>query len=94
MYVNLWCAVELDLSIIGGSVPSMKPFVKRHFPRLLGLRSKKSNSSEPACHCSRKKANKLESLDLSQQLEDAPSDEFLTGLVESRNVDQHHVLDL
>lgn len=95
MYVNLWCTVELDLSIIGGSVPSMKPFVRRHFPRLLGLKSKKqSSSSEPACYCSRKKANKLESLGLSQQLEDVPSDESFTRLVESRNVDQHHVSDV
>ncbi|KXJ87893.1 hypothetical protein Micbo1qcDRAFT_112990, partial [Microdochium bolleyi] len=31
-----WCLVELLLSIIGGSIPALKPFVRRFFPRLLG----------------------------------------------------------
>ena len=30
------CVLELNLSIIGGSIPVLKPFVRRVFPRLLG----------------------------------------------------------
>jgi len=33
----MWCVIELNMSIVGGSVPSMKPVVREHFPRLLGL---------------------------------------------------------
>ncbi|KAJ1323682.1 alpha-methylacyl-CoA racemase [Microdochium nivale] len=31
-----WCIVELLLSIIGGSIPALKPFVRRFFPGILG----------------------------------------------------------
>lgn len=31
-----WCVVELFLSIIGGSIPALKPFIRRFLPRLLG----------------------------------------------------------
>ncbi|KAI1845900.1 hypothetical protein JX265_011204 [Neoarthrinium moseri] len=32
----MWCILELNLSIIGGSIPALKPFAQRFFPRLLG----------------------------------------------------------
>lgn len=32
----MWCILELNLSIIGGSVPALKPFAQRFFPKLLG----------------------------------------------------------
>lgn len=31
----MWCVLELNLSIIGGSIPAAKPFVRKLFPRLL-----------------------------------------------------------
>lgn len=31
-----WCVVELFLGIIGGSIPALKPFIRRFLPRLLG----------------------------------------------------------
>lgn len=33
----MWCAIELNLGIVGGCVTAMRPFVRRYFPRLLGL---------------------------------------------------------
>lgn len=35
----MWCAIELNLGIFGGCVTAMRPFVRRYFPRLLGLSS-------------------------------------------------------
>jgi hypothetical protein len=32
----MWCLLELNLSIIGGNLPTMKSFVKQVFPNLLG----------------------------------------------------------
>lgn len=31
----MWCILELNLSIIGGSMPAMKPVMQKYFPRLL-----------------------------------------------------------
>lgn len=31
----MWCVLELNLSIIGGSMPAMKPVLQKYFPRLL-----------------------------------------------------------
>ena len=42
----MWCVLELNLSIIGGSIPVVKPFVRRVFPRLLGS-SPQAGSSPP-----------------------------------------------
>ncbi|ODM21008.1 hypothetical protein SI65_04061 [Aspergillus cristatus] len=33
----MWCAIELNLGIDGGCVTAMRPFVRRYFPKLLGL---------------------------------------------------------
>lgn len=33
----MWCAIELNLGIVGGCVTAMRPFVRRYFPKLLGL---------------------------------------------------------
>ena len=35
----MWCAIELNLGIVGGCVTAMRPFVRRYFLRLLGLSS-------------------------------------------------------
>lgn len=32
----MWCVLELNLSIVGGSIPALKPFAQRFFPKLLG----------------------------------------------------------
>jgi hypothetical protein len=31
----MWCVLELNLSIVGGSMPAMKPVLQKYFPRLL-----------------------------------------------------------
>ncbi|KAJ5745086.1 hypothetical protein N7520_010268 [Penicillium odoratum] len=35
----MWCIIELNLGIFGGSVTAMRPFFRRYFPYLLGLSS-------------------------------------------------------
>ncbi|GAQ35202.1 uncharacterized protein BO87DRAFT_408151 [Aspergillus neoniger CBS 115656] len=35
----LWCTIELNLGITGGCMTAMRPFVRRYFPKLLGLSS-------------------------------------------------------
>ncbi|KAF3385389.1 hypothetical protein F1880_002741 [Penicillium rolfsii] len=35
----MWCTIELNLGIFGGCVTAIRPFVRRYFPRLLGLSS-------------------------------------------------------
>ncbi|KAK8867636.1 hypothetical protein PGQ11_006214 [Apiospora arundinis] len=40
----MWVILELNLSIIGGSIPALKPFAQRHCPILLGTsRSRSTN---------------------------------------------------
>lgn len=41
----MWCILEINLSIIGGSMPTLKPFLQRHAPRLLSLSQSKGGSS-------------------------------------------------
>ncbi|CAG7938544.1 unnamed protein product [Penicillium nalgiovense] len=33
----MWCTIELNLGIFGGCVTAIRPFVRRYFPRFLGL---------------------------------------------------------
>lgn len=42
---SIWCLGELHMSIIAGSLPVMKPFVRRYFPRLLDLATTRKTSS-------------------------------------------------
>jgi hypothetical protein len=35
----MWCVIEMNLGIFGGCVTAMRPFMRRYFPRLLGLSS-------------------------------------------------------
>lgn len=35
----MWCTIELNLGIFGGCVTAIRPFIRRYFPRLLGLSS-------------------------------------------------------
>lgn len=39
LITNIWCLGELHMSIVAGSLPVMKPFVRQYFPRLLDLAS-------------------------------------------------------
>ncbi|KAJ5626409.1 hypothetical protein N7510_002718 [Penicillium lagena] len=39
----LWCLIELDLGITGACLPAMRPFVRKYFPRLLGLSANSSS---------------------------------------------------
>lgn len=41
----MWCILEINLSIIGGSMPTLKPFLQRHAPLLLSLSQSKGGSS-------------------------------------------------
>ncbi|KAH8681691.1 hypothetical protein BX600DRAFT_485513 [Xylariales sp. PMI_506] len=41
----MWCCLELNLSIIGGSIAALKPFAQRHFPGLLGSTGNSRNRS-------------------------------------------------
>ena len=45
MDVQIWCTVEMDMSIIGGCMPTIKPFVRRYYPRLLDLATSRENNS-------------------------------------------------
>jgi pyoverdine/dityrosine biosynthesis protein Dit1 len=57
----MWCTIELNLGIFGGCVTAIRPFVRRYFPRLLGL-SASDNTSK-----SRKYGHHLGSLPLSDR---------------------------
>ncbi|KAJ5654158.1 hypothetical protein N7490_001161 [Penicillium lividum] len=59
----LWCTIELNLGIFGGSVTAMRPFIRRYFPRLLGL----SSAGEYYGSHSRKQAHPLNSISRSGQ---------------------------
>jgi hypothetical protein len=32
----LWCVIELNISIAGGCAPTLRPFIRRYFPYILG----------------------------------------------------------
>ena len=40
----MWCVLELNLSIVGGSMPTMKPVLQKYFPRLLASTQGASDS--------------------------------------------------
>ncbi|KAL5003018.1 hypothetical protein BDV10DRAFT_65046 [Aspergillus recurvatus] len=44
----MWCVIELNLGIFGGCVTAMRPFMRRYFPRLLGLSSSSGNRYYPS----------------------------------------------
>lgn len=46
----MWCILEINLSIIGGSMPTLKPFLQRHAPRLLSRSQSKGVSSHSNEH--------------------------------------------
>lgn len=52
----MWCVVELNLGILGGCVTALRPFVRRYFPRLLGL---SSHSGGNAYYPSQSRGNSL-----------------------------------
>ncbi|KAI9151612.1 hypothetical protein HJFPF1_08819 [Paramyrothecium foliicola] len=50
----MWCVLELNLSIIGGSIPTVKPLLKKFLPRLLGTSRARSTGDDIYLHTSRK----------------------------------------
>ncbi|KAL4925961.1 uncharacterized protein BDV17DRAFT_163177 [Aspergillus undulatus] len=44
----MWCVIEINLGIFGGCVTAMRPFVRRYFPRLLGLSSHSGGNYYPS----------------------------------------------
>ena len=46
MYAYLWCTIELNMSIVGGSIPMLKPLFRRYLPPPLSLTSRSQSSSK------------------------------------------------
>lgn len=42
----MWCVLELNLSIVGGSMPAMKPVLQKYFPRLLASSQGATDSNQ------------------------------------------------
>ncbi|KAI6778528.1 uncharacterized protein J7T54_005052 [Emericellopsis cladophorae] len=42
----MWCVLELNLSVIGGCIPTIKPLLKEFFPRLLGTSLGRSRTGD------------------------------------------------
>ncbi|KAE8150334.1 hypothetical protein BDV25DRAFT_154543 [Aspergillus avenaceus] len=55
----MWCTIELNLGITGGCITAIRPFVRRYFPRLLGL---SSSSGYKSSSMSRKYGHPLGSI--------------------------------
>ncbi|CCD43540.1 hypothetical protein ACHAPC_008055 [Botrytis cinerea] len=41
-----WCVIELNLSIVGGCAPTLRPFMRKYFPRVLGSSGRMYGSDE------------------------------------------------
>ncbi|KAL3423074.1 integral membrane protein [Phlyctema vagabunda] len=46
----LWCVVELNMSIVGGCIPTMKPFMRKYLPNILGSSKQHYGSHGYASH--------------------------------------------
>ncbi|KAJ5946837.1 hypothetical protein N7454_003676 [Penicillium verhagenii] len=78
----MWCTIELNLGIFGGSVTAIRPFIRRYFPRLLGL----SSGGDYYGSQSRKQVHPLNSLPRSGQPDFSNRDNhYSTTLTTSRN---------
>lgn len=53
----MWCVLELNMSIIGGSIPTLKPFLQRHAPRLLSLSQSKGGSCNTNYNIAQSRSN-------------------------------------
>ncbi|KAJ5803087.1 uncharacterized protein N7503_005537 [Penicillium pulvis] len=91
----MWCTIELNLGIFGGSVTAIRPFVRRYFPRLLGLSSAGGYYGSQ----SRKQAHPLNSMPRSGQPDFSNhGHQYSTTLTASRNAadndSEEHILSL
>jgi hypothetical protein len=90
----MWCTIELNLGIFGGSVTAIRPFIRRYFPRLLGLSSAGGYYGSQ----SRKHAHPLNSMPRSGQQPDFSNrgNQYSTTLTTSRNApdndSEEHIL--
>lgn len=91
----MWCTIELNLGIFGGSVTAIRPFIRRYFPRLLGLSSAGGYFGSQ----SRKQAHPLNSMPRSGQPDFSNrGHQYSTTLTASRNAadndSEEHILSI
>ncbi|KAJ6005752.1 hypothetical protein N7451_003696 [Penicillium sp. IBT 35674x] len=91
----MWCTIELNLGIFGGSVTAIRPFIRRYFPRLLGLSSAGGYYGSQ----SRKQGHPLNSMPRSGQPDFSNrGHQYSTTLTASRNAadndSEEHILSL
>lgn len=41
----MWCVIELNISIIGGNFPTLRPFLRKYLPALLGTSKGQTSAS-------------------------------------------------
>ncbi|PLB47386.1 hypothetical protein P170DRAFT_478236 [Aspergillus steynii IBT 23096] len=82
----MWCTIELNLGITGGCVTAMRPFVRRYFPRLLGLSSAENTSR------SKKYAHPLGSIPRSQPDFATPRDHQYSTTAHAHNDSEEYIL--
>ncbi len=88
----MWCVIELNLGITGGCVTAMRPFVRRYFPRLLGLSSNGSNNPYAYPSQSRGNSHPLASIPRSgQQAFSSHGHQFSTAY-KTGNSSEEHIL--
>ncbi|RHZ58930.1 uncharacterized protein CDV56_104310 [Aspergillus thermomutatus] len=90
----MWCTIELNLGILGGCITAMRPFVRRYFPRLLGL-SSSSGRNNYNHGSSRKHGHPLASIPRSDnpKFTNEPSTQYLATLKGGAdNSSEEHIL--
>ncbi|KAK0101938.1 hypothetical protein ONS95_001253 [Cadophora gregata] len=55
----MWCVIELNISIVGGNFPTIRPFLRKYVPALLGS----SKGRTTATHPTRSGSHQLQSFD-------------------------------
>lgn len=46
----MWCVIELNISIIGGNFPTLKPFLRKYLPGILGTSKGASQNTRSGSH--------------------------------------------
>ena len=88
----MWCVIELNLGIFGGCVTVMRPFVRRYFPRLLGLSSNGSKSAYAYPSQSRGNSHPLASIPRSEQPGFSSHAHQFSTTFKTHNSSEEHIL--
>lgn len=88
----MWCVIELNLGITGGCVTAMRPFVRRYFPRLLGLSSSRSNNAYAYPSQSRGNSHPLGSMPRSGKPAFSNTGTQFSTTFKSGNSSEEHIL--